>query len=163
MQPEQFNRILQAVPGFRPIWESFTAAHADEEFLPWYSAMSELAAYVVDSYASGSTNELPGLFSVVEDLLQTADRELDNLLAVGLFEDIQNIASHREFGYSVFRQWLGTRSLFIWDEVDAGMTQVAQWVAAQGFKSAVDVEQALADVTNPELRRILEASYRKAR
>src|SRR5688572_2802562 len=123
MQPEQINRILQAVPGFRPTWKAFIAAYQDEEFVPWYTAMSELAGYVVDSYAAGVTNELPELFRVVEELFHEGDSALQNVLAVGLFEDIQSIGSHRDFGYSVFRQWLGARSLVIWHEVEAGMEQ----------------------------------------
>jgi len=87
--------------------------------------MSELAHYVVESFAKGVTVEFPNLFSTVEALLQKSDPEIENLITVGLFEDIQNIASHRDFGAAPFRQFLGPRSLVLWDEVDAGMKRVA--------------------------------------
>jgi hypothetical protein len=78
--------------------------------------MGELAHYVVEDYGRGFTKEFPDLFSTVEASLQNPHPEFENLITVGLFEDIQNIASHREFGADVFRQWLGTRSAVIWDE-----------------------------------------------
>src|SRR5438046_9312946 len=93
----------------------------------WVVGMSELAHYVVESYANGITVEFLNLFGTVEALLQNSDSEIENLIAVGLFEDIQNIASHRDFGAAPFRRWLAPRSLVIWDEVDAGMKQVAAW------------------------------------
>jgi hypothetical protein len=55
----------------------------------------------------------------------------DHDIAIGLFEDIQNIASHREFGAEPFRKRLGARSLQIWDEVDEGMKRVAAWQKTQ--------------------------------
>jgi len=98
-----------------------------EEVPPWFVGMSELAHYVVESYAKGVTVEFGNLFSSVEALLQNSDPEIENLIAVGLFEDIQNIASHRDFGAVPFRQLLGLRSLVVWDEVDACIKRVAAW------------------------------------
>jgi len=50
--------------------------------------------------------------------------EVQNLIWVGLLEDIQNIASHRSFTPDVFRAWLGPQSLIAWDEVNRGMQKV---------------------------------------
>jgi hypothetical protein len=58
--------------------------------------MRELARYVVDNYSKGTTEEFADLFITVESFLDNPDPELENLIAVGLFEDIQNIASHRK-------------------------------------------------------------------
>jgi len=88
---------------------------------------------------------------------------------VGLFEDIQNIASHRDFGATPFRQLLGPRSLVVWDEVDAHMKRVAAWGARNKprwwqfwrRRRAFDAKQALEQVENPELKKIIEANYRK--
>jgi hypothetical protein len=131
--------------------------------------MSELAHYVVESYANGITVEFPNLFSAVEALLQNSDPEIENLIAVGLFEDIQNVASHRDFGAAPFRRLLGPRSLVIWDEVDAGMKQVAAWEDQNKPRwwqfwrrhRVFDAKQALEQVENPELKKIIEANYRK--
>ena len=76
-----------------------------------------------------SRSKFPNLFRTVEDLLQNPDPELENLITVGLFEDMQNIASHRDFGAALFRALLGPRSLVVWDEIDAYMEKVAAWTA----------------------------------
>ena len=166
---EQIERLVAAAPNFRNRWEGFLKESEGEEVPPWFIGMSELAHYVVESYAKGITVEFPNLFSTVEALLQNSDPEIENLIAVGLFEDIQNIASHRDFGAAPFRQLLGPRSLVVWDEVDADMKRVAAWVARNKprwwqflrRRHALDAKQALEQVENPELKKIIEANYRK--
>jgi hypothetical protein len=165
----QIEQLVAAAPNFRNRWEGFLKESEGEEVPPWFVGMSELAHYVVESFAKGVTAEFPNLFSMVEALLQKSDPEIENLIAVGLFEDIQNIASHRDFGAAPFRQLLGPRSLVLWDEVDAGMKRVAAWEARnkprwwQFWRSrrVFDAKRALEHVENPELKKIIEANSRK--
>ena len=112
---QDVERIVTAVPGFRVTWEKSLEEWEAEGSLLWYVAMSELAPYVVDNYANGTTEGFADLFVAIESFLDKPDTELENLIAVGLFEDIQNIASHRRFGAVPFRQWLGPRSHVVWD------------------------------------------------
>jgi len=168
---EQIEQIVAAAPNFLDRWERFLKDWESEKVPPWYVGMSELAHYVVENYAQGFTVEFSKLFGTVEAFLQNPDPELENLIAVGLFEDIQNIASHREFGASPFRRWLGARSLVVWDEVDAGMQRVAAWSARNKprwwqfwrRRTAFDAKQALEQVESPVLKKIIEANYRKMR
>jgi hypothetical protein len=167
---EQVEELAAAAPNFRSRWDEFLREWEGEE-IPWFVGAGELAHYVVESYARGVTVEFPNLFSTVEALLQSPDPELENLIAVGLFEDIQNIASHRDFGASPFRTWLGPQSLAIWDEVDEGMKRVAAWEEQNRprwwqfwrRRPAFDAKQALAEVKNPELKKIIEANFRRMR
>jgi hypothetical protein len=166
---EQLEQLVAAAPNFRNRWDGFLKEYEGEEIPPWFVGMSELAHYVVESYANGVTVEFPNLFRTVEALLQNSDSEIENLIAVGLFEDIQNIASHRDFGAAPFRRLLGPRSLVIWDEGDAGMKQVAAWEDQNKprwwqiwrRRRVFDAKQALEEVENPELKKIIEANYRK--
>ncbi len=114
------------------------------------------------------TAQFQKLFSTVESLLQNGDGEIQNLISVGLLEDIQNIASHRSFSLDVFRVYLGPQSLIAWDEVNRGMQKVAEWASQQrrgdqpsGGVGKIDLEAALSQVESPELRRIIEQMYRK--
>ena len=164
------ERLVVAVPGFRESWENFLKEWRAEASPPWYLGMSELAHYVVENYAQGTTSEFPDLFATVEVLLDNPDPELVNLITVGLLEDIQNIASHRDFGPVVFRRWLGPRSLALWDKVDVNIQKVAAWAEQRKprwwqfwRRRAFDSERALAHVENPELRKIIESTYRKPR
>src|SRR6266516_2316517 len=114
MEKETFAPVIATVPGFHDRWSDFLRDWADEAETPWYLGMSELAHYIVDSYPSASTSEFPRFFAAMEVALQTESDELHGLLAVGLFEDVQNIATHRSFGPTVFEQWLGPRSQVVW-------------------------------------------------
>jgi hypothetical protein len=164
---EAFETIIATVPDFEPRYQKFLADWQGEE-TPWYLAMGELAHYIVETYGEGNTSVYKDLFATIELVLRNADTELQNLIWVGLFEDIQNIASHRSFGANVFRPWLGPQSLIAWDEVDRGMQKVAAWASKQKprwwqfwRRRSFDSHAALSQVENPELRRIIEQTYRK--
>jgi len=166
---EQIEQLVAAAPNFRNRWEGFLKECGEEEVPPRFVGMSELAHYLVESYTKAVTVEFPNLFDTVEALLQNPNPEIENLIAVGLFEDIQNIASHSDFGAAPFRQLLGARSLLSWDEVDARMKRAAAWAARNKprwwqfwrHRRGFDAERALEQVENPELKKIIEADYRK--
>lgn len=174
MTREMMDRILAAVPGFRPSWERFLAQWGGEEYLPWYSAMGDLAHYIVDRHEHGDRAELAALFAVVEELLDTDDPELTNLIAVGLLEDIQNVSSHRTFAYAEFRTWFGSRTLREWEGVEAGMREVSDWLNKTFRRhwwqlwrpksplrgvSRAEIEA----IKSPELKRLVESSHRASR
>ena len=166
--PEQVEQLVAAAPNFRSRWEQFLKDFEGDEALPFFVGISELAHYVVDCYAQGVTTEFRKFFPTIEDLLQNPDPELENLITVGLFEDIQNIASHRDFGAAPFRALLGPRSLVAWDEIDAYMIKVAARTATneprwwQFWRRIVfNAEKALTQVESPALRKIIESDYRK--
>jgi hypothetical protein len=164
---EAFETIIATAPDFQPTYQRFLADWQGED-TPWYLAMGELAHYVVEAYGQGNAAQCQKLFSTVERVLQNGDSEVQNLIWVGLLEDIQNIASHRSFGPDVFRAWLGPQTLIAWDEVNRGMKKVAEWASQHRKRdddspgaSSFDSEAALSQVENPELRRIIEQMYRK--
>jgi hypothetical protein len=164
---DKLKGILAAVPGFTDRWTAFMDAWSNEPPLPLYVGMSELAHYVVDRLERGETTEFPQLFAEVEHLMKSGDAETQNVIVAGLFEDIQNIASHRMSSFDVFFQWLGPTSAVAWKEIDEGMQHVAQRAAARRIVSdvppEVDVEDMLDKVANPELRKIIEAMYRSGK
>jgi hypothetical protein len=166
---EAFETIIATVPDFQPRYQKFLV-HWHGEDIPWYLAMGELAHYIVEAYEQGDTSRYQELFSAVERVLTSGDSEVQNLIVVGLLEDIQNIASHRSFGPDVFRGWLGPQSLIAWDELNRGWQKVAEWSSQHRRHEDrsedaghLDPETALPQVQNPELRRLIEQMYRKKR
>jgi len=159
---EDVEKIIATVPGFQDQWREFLKEW-DKEISPqWYLGMGELAHYVVEKYAQGATGEFPDLFASVEALLHSPSPELENLIIVGLLEDIQNVASHRDFGAAPFRDWLGPKTVVAWDGIDAYMKRVSDWAAKQEpRRAAFDAEKALSQVENPQLKKIIESMYRK--
>jgi hypothetical protein len=124
---EAFETIIATVPDFQPRYQKFLADWQGED-PPWYLAMGELAHYIVESYED-NTAQYQELCFGVEHVLKQGDSEIQNLIWVGLLENIQNIASHRSFGPEVFRGWLGPQSLVARDEVNRGMQKVAEWAS----------------------------------
>jgi hypothetical protein len=167
---QALETIIATIPAFHQRWQAFLEYWQGEE-TPCYLAMGEIAHYVVDEYEKGNQDQFKGLFSTVESVLLNDDEELQNLIWVGLFENIQNIASHRTFDADVFRAWLGPQSLIAWDEVDRGMQKVAAWASRQGPRwwqfwrrhPGFDTEAALSRIQSPELRKIIEQMHRKRR
>lgn len=156
---ERLQSLVSAVPGFRESWEKFLQRYENEP-PPWYLAIGELAHYVVTQYACDRTSEFADLFAAVEELLNTPDPEVKSLISVGLFEDIQNICSHRGFNAEVFCAWLGPRSFAVWQEVAAFWDRVAVWMRDQPRESSFDPERVLSRVENPELKKLIESMYR---
>jgi hypothetical protein len=157
---ECIEEIIAAVPGFRENWETFLRQYAKEATPPWYLAMADLAHYLVDQYTNGTTSEFADCFGVIERLLENPDPKLENLVSVGLFEDIQNISSHHAFGYEVFLPWLGPRGLALWEEVEKFWKRASKSTRGRQPQQVFDPERALSQVENPELRKIIESSYR---
>ena len=159
---EDVEKIIATVPGFQAQWQEFLMEAEKETSPPWFLVMGELAHYLVEKYAQQTTAEFPQLFASVEALLHNPSPELENLITVGLLEDIQNVASHRDFGAAPFLQWLGPRSLVVWNEINAYMKRVSDWAAKQEpRREGFDAEKALSQVENPQLRKIIESMYRK--
>lgn len=91
MNRDQLERIIATVPKFRSRWDSFLKEWEPDGEPPWYVGMRELAHYVVDCQSQSSTSELPSFFSTIEDILREPDADVESLIAIGLFEDLQNI------------------------------------------------------------------------
>lgn len=160
---EHLAKIVATVPGFRESWDDFLQLYGSEGSPPWYLLMADLAHYIVENYAGGTTAEFENLFLSIEAVLQNPHPELEGLLTVGLFEDMQNIASHRSFGPEVFIRWLRPRSLANWQEVEAFWDRVAESTSSDPARRTFDAERALSQVQNPELRKIIESNYRRSR
>jgi hypothetical protein len=109
--------LMKAAPGFEESWR---------EHLKWWDGeergdfndIAEFAHYLVRSYAAGELSELPAVFATVERILQGGTDSAKELVATGLLEDIQTIASHESFGADAFVKWLGPLSSEAWSEID---------------------------------------------
>src|SRR6185369_7883353 len=100
-------------------------------------------------------------FVVVEQFMCEGSPAVQSVLAVGLFEDIQTITSHRRIDQAAFERWLGPQSLKSWRKVDADMRRVAESQLTRRNGVGIDVEKLLSEVRNPELRNMIETLYWK--
>ncbi len=82
-----------------------------------YGDIGEIARYIVDRFINGETQNFQAFFDKVEEILLNCDAEIETLIVVGLFEDIQNIGGPKINYYSSFDKWLNPISKSEWDKV----------------------------------------------
>ncbi|GMM70048.1 hypothetical protein MTsDn1_33440 [Alteromonas sp. MTD1] len=82
--------ILQVAEGFKPIWNEFLDEWSDENEVPVYLALSDLARYVSTLVEKSDGEELRDIFSVVERWHLEGDKFVKEAATVGLLEDLQN-------------------------------------------------------------------------
>jgi hypothetical protein len=110
--------LLSLCPGIEDRWRDHLGDWEGEERGD-YIDISIIVHWLVDSYAIGNTDYFPALFQKAELLLESGHPSQQEVVVIGLFEDLQNVASHRDFGWKVFEKWLGPRSLAAWKEVES--------------------------------------------
>jgi len=101
-----------------------------------YTAMSQLVHLVVeDLYEKGALDETRRVFAVLEQLLLGADQEARNLIGLGFFETLQNVASWRPGGNKVYEQFFGPISRRIWSELQT------MWAGKSSLMDVIRAEQ----------------------
>ena len=124
--------FLEACPEFAASWQEHLAYWAPDR-AGVYNDLGELAHFAVVSYKQGSTDVVARILARAEQLLTLNDEKTNGLIAVGLLETIQTVASHHAFGGSAFVRFLGPISQKAWVEVEQ---------AWQGQSSLMDVIRA---------------------
>ena len=102
-----FDVLLEVDPTFQPVWDAFLDKWRDQIELPLYLALGDLARHVVGKLASGRTDELLQIFTVVERWLANGDELVQEAATIGLLEDLQNLNLHKSTSPDQLKQWLG--------------------------------------------------------
>lgn len=126
--------VLTAFPAFSERWrrhiEWWGGAPAGS-----YNDMAQFVHFVVeDLYERGTLDGVRGAFDLMERLLVGASQETRDLIGLGFFETLQNLASWRPYGYKAFEQFLGPTSERIWREIQrmwAGKSSLADVIRAE--------------------------------
>lgn len=82
-----------------------------------YVDIGEISSIIVSDFEMKNKTYSPVLFEKIEEILENCDIEVANLIVIGLFEDIQNIAGKKINYYSGFNDWLKPISKLKWDSV----------------------------------------------
>lgn len=109
--------ILKIAPDFKPRWQKHLERW-DGQPAGIYNDIAEFAHYVVDCYDTGETSCYSAFFDLVERLIATGSKEMQDLAVVGFLEDIQTIASWRPHKGKAFVRWLGPKSQVAWAQLD---------------------------------------------
>ena len=74
------------------------------------------------------------MFQLREQLLAGSTQEARNLIGLGFFETLQNVASFKPYGNKAFEQFLGPTSRQIWKEIErmwAGKSSLGDIIRAE--------------------------------
>jgi hypothetical protein len=109
--------LVNAFPAFLPRWrkhlESWAGSPAGQ-----YNDIAEFVHFVVkDLYEKGNLDDLRRVFDCLEKLFVGGDQQTRDLIGVGFFETLQNFASWRPYGNTVFEPFLGPMSKEVWKEI----------------------------------------------
>lgn len=83
----------------------------------YYVDIAEIARQLVVDFKNGETAYFKLFFEQVEVILQSCDNDVETLLVVGLFQDIQNVAGSEVNYHTGFNDWLNPVSKLNWERV----------------------------------------------
>jgi hypothetical protein len=129
------SALRQAFPNFGDRWKKHIALWGGN---PAGSCndMAEFVHFVVeDVYEKGNFDETRRVFQLLEKLLVDADQETRNLIGLGFFETLQNVASHRPLGNKVYEQFFGPMSKKVWSELQR------MWAGKSSLMDVIRAEQ----------------------
>ena len=122
--------VHQALDGLIESCPSFLGAGDLYDYMEWseeegtpdpFIRIAAFAQHVVRLAEAGRADELPGVFTTVEELLEEGDPDTVELVRLGFIESIQNICSHDDVGVTVdtLLPLLGPAATEAWIELDA--------------------------------------------
>jgi hypothetical protein len=126
--------LRKAFPDFGDRWKKHIAWWGGNP-AGAYNDMAEFVHFVVeDVHEKGNLDEKRRFFQLIEKLLVEADQETRDLIGLGFFETLQNVASHRPPGNQEYEQFFGPMSKRVWGELQkiwAGKSSLMEVIRAE--------------------------------
>lgn len=127
-------RLLREFPEFEPRWNRHLLEWNDKPAGD-YNDISVFVKFVVDDlYPANQIPRLQRVFDLMEEWLAGGSQAVQELIVLGFFEDLQNIASWRPFGREAFIPFLGKNSRSEWEAIEkvwAGKSSLMDVVRAE--------------------------------
>jgi hypothetical protein len=103
-----FPRLIVACPSFDGSIHGSAADEDDGEYI----RIGQFANHLIQLLDDGDTGSFPGVFAVVDQVLEEGDDEARSLITEGFFDDLAN---HTFYGTTDrrphdFESWLGPRA-----------------------------------------------------
>lgn len=128
--------MLKACPSVKDAWQEHLKFWEGKKAGD-YNDIAVFAHHIVECYVQNKTKEIDDAFETIEQLIKDGSEEIRSIVVVGFIEDLQNIASHDDFGYKVFEPYLRPASRQGWNDI------IEQWKG----------KSSLADVIREEIKR----------
>jgi hypothetical protein len=129
------SALRQTFPDFGERWKKHVASWRGNS-AGSYNDMGEFVHFVIeDLHEKGKLDETRRVFQVLENLLVEADQETRDLIGLGFFETLQNVASYRPQGNKVYEQFFGAMSRRVWSELQK------MWAGKSSLMDVIRAEQ----------------------
>jgi hypothetical protein len=129
------STLRQAFPDFEERWKKHVASWGGNS-AGSYNDMGEFVRFVIEDLdEKEKLDETRRVFQVLENLLVEGDRETRDLIGLGFFEALQNVASHRPQGNKVYEQFVGPMSRKVWNELQK------MWAGKSSLMDVIRAEQ----------------------
>jgi len=137
-EPSTSNTITtlrDAFPDFSERWKKHVSIWGGNP-AGSYNDMAQFVLFVVeDLYENGNLNEVRRVFKLLDALFVEGDQEVQDLIGLGFFEGLQNIASWRPYGNGAFEQFMTPATMRIWREIKR------QWAGKSSLMDVVRAER----------------------
>jgi hypothetical protein len=118
-EAEVMPRLVAEFPGFRPRWEKHLEYWEGKPPAGNYNDIAQFAHFVLkDLFLDGKNDEVQHAFDLMEYWLKDGSKSLQELIVIGFFEDVQNLALGQGLALDSFVTFLGPRSHEAWDELE---------------------------------------------
>lgn len=115
--------LLSKLPSISKRWNKHCSEWCGEE-AGVYIDIAVIAHHLKSLYPARQTknnridaSEFPLFFEQVEEFYSYQEKEINELLTIGLFEALQNITASEYGQWTRFEPWLGGRSRKAWDQL----------------------------------------------
>lgn len=114
---ETILTLVNEFPSFFPRWRQHLE-HWKGEPAGQYNDMAEFVHFILeDLYEKEHLEDMRQVFDCLERLFAEGNQETRDLIGLGFFETLQNFASWRPYGNSVFEPFFGPMSTDVWKEI----------------------------------------------
>jgi len=129
------SALRQAFPDFGERWKKHVVSWGGNS-AGSYNDMAEFVHFVIeDLHEKGKLDETRRVFQLLEGFLVEADQETRDIIGLGFFETLQNVASHRPHGNEAYAQYFGPLSNKVWSELQR------MWAGKSSLMDVIRAEQ----------------------
>ncbi len=114
---KMFNKLISCDNELMLQFQKYISEYTDINDRLNYIDICEISRYIIDKVLKNETHMMPCIFDNVEDILNSCDDYIENLMVIGLFEGIQNIGGDKINYYFGFNKWLQPKSKLKWESL----------------------------------------------
>ncbi len=127
-EEQMLPMFVEVCPTFAEKWNEHKEEYKDEEnYLP-YIALADFARHLFELERQNKTENFERIFELIERFHFEGNDYVQNAVAIGLLENLQNFSKENDFQNQVFLRYLEPESLKWWNELQKFWTGKSQYI-----------------------------------